>query len=87
MKKSGIALPQSSSEWGDLGTFPPGLSGTWLSPWGASADGDPCGPCLCGWFLDLGEEGRGSAFPEVLLPAELWGRQICVQIKSLLVSN
>ena len=50
-KNHRISLPQSSSQWGDLGPFPPVVSGTWLSPLGASADGRSCGPCLCGWLL------------------------------------
>ena len=31
--------------------------------------------------------GKGLRFPEVLLPAEIWGRQICVQIQALSGSN
>ena len=36
---------------GRIGAIPSCVSGTWLSPLGASADGRSCGPCLCGWLL------------------------------------
>ena len=56
-------------------------------PWVPVQMADPCDPCLCGLFLDLREEGRGSAFPEVLLATELMGRQIRVEIQTLSGSN